>query len=188
MLSDSARATLIRIARTALHHAVEGRPFTPEDPGEPELAVAAGCFVTLKTGGRLRGCLGCFVSSEPVYRGVAAFAARSATEDPRFLNDRLRPEELPQVHLDISVLSPLVRCDDPEAIELGTHGIYIRQGGRSGCFLPQVATETGWTVEQFWSQCCAGKARLPADAWRRGEAELFTFTAEVIDDPAPGRN
>jgi uncharacterized protein (TIGR00296 family) len=89
------------------------------------------------------------------------------------------------VRLDISVLSELEPCDDPWSIQLGVHGIYVKKGQRSGCFLPQVATETGWTVEEFWSYCCAHKAGLAPDAWTRPDVEKFTFTAEIVEDPAP---
>jgi uncharacterized protein (TIGR00296 family) len=110
--------------------------------------------------------------------------ADSATKDPRFAGQRLTPADLQSLTFDVSVLSPLEECRDPLGIELGTHGIYIRHGWQSGCFLPQVATETGWSVEEFWSACCSHKAGLPADAWKTGMAEIFTFTAEIIEGRA----
>lgn len=181
MLSDSARQTLLHIVRDSLLAALTGRGYQPPIPGDPALLERCGCFVTYKTGGELRGCLGCFTSPEPLYRTVAAYAAYSATEDPRFVGNRLREAELPRVHLDISVLSPLQPCANPQGIELGRDGIYLKKGGRSGCFLPQVATETGWSVEDFWGYCCSHKAGLPHDAWKQPGIELFTFTAEVIE-------
>ncbi len=187
MLSNEARMTLVQIARQALQEAVAGQEFLPEDPGLEELHAQCGCFVTYRTGGRLRGCLGCFTSADPLYRTVAHYAFLSATEDPRFAGNRIRPDELGRVDLDISVLSPLTPCDDPLAIELGTHGIYIKRGFQTGCFLPQVATETGWSKEAFWIQCCATKAGLAADAWKNDpEVERYVFTAEVIEDAAGG--
>ena len=90
-------------------------------------------------------------------------------------------DELKQVEIDISVLSPLAPCNDPEEITLGKHGILVQCGMRSGCFLPQVADETGWSVEEFWGNCCSHKAGLPYDAWRQPDVDLYTFTAEVIE-------
>lgn len=175
------RKLLGDIARDSLCAAVEGRRYEPGDPGRPALSERCGCFVTLKTAGALRGCLGCFTSEEPLYLTVARYAAYSATEDPRFVGHRLRPAELPGVEVEVSVLSPLRPCTEPENIVLGVDGIYVRSGGRSGCFLPQVATETGWDVEDFWGHCCRDKAGLDRDAWRGPGVQLMTFTAEAFE-------
>lgn len=181
MIGPEGQATLVEIVRAVLAGVTRGQRVSVEDPGREELNARCGCFVTYKTHGRLRGCLGCFTSDQPLWRTVAQFAESSATADPRFAGNRIQPHELGDVAIDISVLTPLAPCADPTGIELGTHGIYIRGGGRTGCFLPQVATETGWSVEEFWSNCCAHKAGLPPDAWRSGQAETFTFTAQVIE-------
>ena len=179
-LADEDRKTLAAIAREALAAAVNRREYSPADPGREPLLAKGGCFVTLKTGGRLRGCLGCFASVRPIYRTVAEYARHSALDDPRFAANRLAASELPSVEMDISVLSPLAECRDPLAITLGVHGIHVQKGMRSGCFLPQVAEETGWSVEEFWGHCCRDKAGLPWDAWREPGVELTTFTAEVV--------
>ncbi len=184
MLGSEAREAALRIVRESLRATLAGEDYTPEDPGLSELHAKGGCFVTLKTDGRLRGCLGCFTSNEPLYRTLARMTRDSATSDPRFALDRLTVQDLPDIELEISVLSPLEPTDQPIQIELGKHGIYVQAGPRSGCFLPQVATETGWTVEEFWSFCCSHKAGLPADAWRTGQAKCYLFTAEVIEAPA----
>lgn len=175
------RNILAGIAREALAAAVNRRDYSPADPGRETLHARGGCFVTLKTGGRLRGCLGCFESDRPIYQTVAEYAVHSAREDPRFTADRLTPAELPAVEMEISALSPLTECRDPLAITLGVHGIYVRKGMRSGCFLPQVAEETGWSLEEFWGHCCRDKAGLPWDAWREPGVELMTFTADIIE-------
>lgn len=183
-LTDSEQRSLGGIARAALAAAVRGEQFVPEDPGLPGLLEKRGCFVTLKTGGRLRGCLGCFTSDLPLYRAVAEYARLSALKDPRFSGARLRESELPAVDIDVSCLTPLAPCAEPEKITLGVHGIYVRSGGCFGCFLPQVAEETGWSAEEFWSHCCADKAGLDRDAWRRPETECMVFTADVFSLPA----
>lgn len=180
MLDDGDRKALGDIARAALREAVAGGRFEPSDPGRAILAENGGCFVTLKTGGRLRGCIGCFESAQPLWRTVAAYTAHSAREDPRFAHDRLGVGDLARVEMEVSVLSPLEPCRDPGAIVPGVHGIYVRMGARSGCFLPQVATEQGWGVDEFWGHCCRDKAGLAWDAWLSPTVELRTFTAEAF--------
>ena len=183
-LSAAARTALGRLAREAVRAALEHKPYQPTPPDDPATrTTGGGCFVTLKTGGRLRGCLGCFESPAPLWRTVAEYARASLLEDPRFAGQRVTPAEWPGLAMEVSVLSPLAPCPDPSGIALGAHGIQVRgrRDGRRGCFLPQVATETGWDVATFWSRCCADKAGLSPDAWRNGAAECFIFTAEVFE-------
>jgi AmmeMemoRadiSam system protein A len=122
----------------------------------------------------------------PLIELVVEMAKASATGDPRFFADPITADELEQLDIEISVLSPLKRTDDPLSLRLGVDGIYIKRGCVSGCFLPQVATETGWNKEQFLSYCCAHKAGLPADAWKDAETEVYLFTAEVFGSPFEG--
>lgn len=172
---------LTSIARSSLAAAVAGKPYSPPATGRPALLAKCGCFVTLKTGGRLRGCIGCFTSPAPLYQTVAEYTRHSALDDPRFVGDRLGPADLAKVAMDISVLSPLETCREPEKIVPGVHGIFVSDGGRQGCFLPQVASEMHWTVEEFWGHCCRDKAGLAWDAWRNPGVRLSTFTAEVFE-------
>ena len=181
MLSEGSRETIRDIVRQSLKAALAGDVYHPPEPQAPELHAKCGCFVTLKTDGQLRGCIGCFESNEPLYFTVARITRQSALEDARFFGNQLTRADLPRVHFDVSVLSPLEPCGDPESIELGKHGIYVKSGLRRGCFLPQVAEEAGWGVEEFWSYCCSHKAGLAPDAWKTGEAELLTFTAEIVE-------
>lgn len=180
-LDDADKRTLCGIARESLAAAISDLPYEPANPGRPNLEEKRGCFVTLRTGRSLRGCLGCFTSEEPLYLAVARYAGYSALEDPRFVSNRLRPEEVPTVAIDISALTPLEPCPDPERIVPGVHGIYVKRGGRSGCFLPQVATEMRWGLEDFLGHCCRDKAGLEWDAWRDPATTVMTFTAEVFD-------
>lgn len=184
MPNDEQRAFLLRLARGAVAAAVDGGDVPDSPPPEDwtPLWAEGGVFVTLKTGGRLRGCLGCFRHPPPLYKTVAEYAALSATEDPRFSGRRLGVRDLPAVRIDISVLSPLAPCADPLALTLGVDGIYLAGDGRSGCFLPQVAVETGWDVAEFWERCCVDKAGLPSGAWRGDGVRRWTFTAEVFGD------
>lgn len=175
------RRVLGGIVRAAFEAAVRGGRYVPEDPGRAALEERCGCFVTLKVDGALRGCLGCFVSRDPLYRTAAEYAAFSALEDPRFAGRRIGVAELDRAGIEVSVLSLLEACPEPGKIRLGVHGIYVSGHGRSGCFLPQVATETGWSVEEFWGHCCRDKAGLAWDAWREPGVEVKTFTAEAFE-------
>ncbi len=179
-LDDKDKQLLGQSARAALNAAVNGKSYGPMPSDRPALLEQCGCFVTLKTNGALRGCLGCFTSDQPLYETVPEYARHSALDDPRFRSQRIQPDELDQVDVEISVLSPLAVCTDPEHIVLGRDGIYVRQGGRSGCFLPQVAEETGWSVDEFWGHCCQDKAGLDWHAWQQSGIELFTFTADIF--------
>ncbi len=181
MLSENEKHVLASISRDALSAAVNKQPYSAPIPAGENLHLHCGCFVTLKTKGNLRGCIGCFSSDRPIYETVANYTRISAQEDPRFTANRLKPAELSQVDIDISVLSPLQECENPEAIRLGVDGIYVQKGMRSGCFLPQVATETGWNIEEFWGHCCRDKAGLSWDAWKQPDVHCQTFTAEIID-------
>jgi uncharacterized protein (TIGR00296 family) len=101
--------------------------------------------------------------------------------DPRFGGNRITANELPELDIEISVLSPMVKTDDPLSLRLGVDGIYITDGRVSGCFLPQVADETGWNEEEFLSFCCAHKAGLAPDAWKTDpNIDVYLFTAEVF--------
>ena len=184
MLSENARNLLLSLARRAVEAAVRDTPLPAFQVEDPELSAPQGAFVTLRTDGDLRGCIGRFIAQEPLWQVVRDMALASAREDPRFFGMQLQPEDLPRLRIEISVLSPLRRIADPMAeVELGTHGIYIKRGFSAGCFLPQVATETGWTKEEFLRHCCAGKAGLPPDAWKDPRTEVYVFTAEIIEEP-----
>jgi len=179
-MEETARRRLLEIARASVEAAVRGKPLPKVEETHPELLARRGCFVTLKNHGRLRGCLGHFTSNKPLFQLVNETARASATQDPRFFHDMITPEELPSLDVEISVLSPLERIRNPLDIVLGKHGIYIERGGAAGCFLPQVAEETGWSKEEFLGYCCSHKAGLPYDAWRDPDTKVYVFTAEII--------
>lgn len=180
-MSVEDRAKLVALARAGLEAEVLGKPFPPAQ-GKPTgvLGERLGCFVTLTNQGRLRGCIGTFRPARPLGETIPQMG-RSAAKDPRFVGNPITPQELPRMTVEVSILSPLERTDEPENLRIGTHGIYIVRGTRSGCFLPHVATETGWNVEEFLSNCCTHKAGLPADAWRQSDTEVYLFTSEIFD-------
>jgi AmmeMemoRadiSam system protein A len=179
-MNEGQRRQLLKIARDTIESVITGKPVPQPKSQDPQLNEHCGCFVTLKNKDRLRGCIGQFVADKPLIELVAEMAKTSATGDPRFFANPITGRELKSLDIEISVLSPLQRTSDPLSLELGVHGVYIRKGRVSGCFLPQVATETGWSKEEFLSYCCSHKAGLPPDAWKDPRTEVYLFTAEVF--------
>jgi len=146
-------------------------------PAHPKIAAPGAAFVTLRSGGHLRGCIGYTEPHAPLYRVVRECAVAAATEDPRF--PRVTKEEVADLRIEISILTPLSPIR-PEDVTVGVHGLQIRKGTNRGLLLPQVAVEHGWDRQMFLSQVCR-KADLPPDAWKE-DAELASFTAEVFGE------
>lgn len=170
--------TLVRETITA-HLSGTSLPPLPRIPDEP--TEFGGAFVTLRNKGRLRGCIGRFDPPGGLAETVRDMAV-AALCDPRFRQFPVTQAEVPQLHLEISVLSRMTRTDDPLSLVPGVHGIYVRRGGSAGCFLPQVAREQKWDREMFLSRCCSDKAGLAADAWRDPATEVYLFTCEVLEE------
>ena len=179
-MNEKQKTILLKIAKKAVEAAVTRKPAPAVVCDDPELNELRGCFVTLKNGEELRGCIGQFEAERPLCEMVAQIAVSSARHDPRFAADRITPAELKELDVDISALTPMQKTDDPLSLRLGIDGIYITDGRRSGCFLPQVATETGWSKEEFLGYCCAHKAGLAWDAWKKANIEVYLFSAEVF--------
>lgn len=181
-MDEQAKKILLDIARKSIDATITGKIKPLLSCDHPDLQGKQGVFITLKTHGQLRGCIGRFVSDLPLYQLVSEMAVSSATEDPRFEFNRIKSQELHQLKIEISVLSPLMLVSNPLDFELGKHGIFIRKNFHVGCFLPQVATETGWNKEEFLSYCCSSKAGLPANAWKNKDVEINIFTTEIIEE------
>lgn len=180
-LSPQERIELLSLARKAVESAVTAGPPPTCEQATELMNEQRGCFVTLKNGDRLRGCIGQFVGRGPLWQNVVEMGVAAAA-DPRFVFDPITPAELPQLTVEVSVLSPLRESENPlEEIELGTHGIYI-VGPSSGCFLPEVATEQGWSARQFLDHCCASKAGMETEAWQRPDTTVYLFTSEKFSD------
>ncbi|MEG1610816.1 MAG: AmmeMemoRadiSam system protein A [Bilophila sp.] len=159
----------------------------PPPPKEATtLQESLGVFVTLTHNGLLRGCIGNMVGQGPLYLTVTRMACAAAFDDSRF--PPLTKEEWLKTKLEISVLDPLTRCPDPEQITVGTHGLLLVRGGRSGVFLPQVPVEQHWDRLTYLRQLC-GKAGLSSDSWKAPDAELYWFEAFVFspDQDTPDR-
>ncbi|MFQ5591010.1 MAG: AmmeMemoRadiSam system protein A [Phycisphaerae bacterium] len=140
-----------------------------------------GVFVTFWAGKRLRGCVGSFASTEDIVSAVCDVTRRSLA-DPRFAGDPITADELPRLQIEISILSDLEATTDPLSLRPGVHGVMIRCGEKSGCFLPKVAVDHHWSAEEFLANCCTMKAGLPADAWRESDVEVLLFTAHAFSE------
>jgi AmmeMemoRadiSam system protein A len=182
-VNDAQKQTLLKVAKDTVEAVIKNEPVPKPESEDPQLNEHCGCFVTLKNHGQLRGCIGQFISEGPLIELIAEMARASATGDPRFFADPITADELEQLDVEISVLSPLQLTDDPLSLRLGIDGIYIKKGHASGCFLPQVATETGWSKEEFLSYCCAHKAGLAPNAWKSPGTQVYLFTADVFGAP-----
>lgn len=179
-LSAPQRATLVSLAREAVAAAVRGLPAPRAPQPQGVLAQRRGCFVTLTNHGRLRGCIGTF-QPDGILAELVVAMGRAAANDPRFVYQPITTAELPSLTVEVSVLSPLELTREPEKLQIGTHGIYIVRGARAGCFLPEVATDMNWDAPTFLDECCAGKAGLPAGAWRDPATKVYLFTSEKFD-------
>ena len=146
-------------------------------PAESVLRQPAGAFVTLSKKGNLRGCLGLIASDAPLVETVSGIAARAAVEDPRF--PAVTEDELKDIRIEISILSPLREISTIEEIQVGTHGLFILAGMFRGLLLPQVAVSHRWNRDQFLEETCV-KAGLPRDHWKHPETRIYIFSAEII--------
>lgn len=179
MLTSEEKNALLKIAREA----IEAKAISNSQPRNQAIESGAlkkdsGAFVSLHKNGRLRGCIGVFASKEPLWQTVQSNALAAAFQDPRFTP--VEAEELSQIEIEISVLSPLKQITDVNEIEVGRHGIFIMQGRNRGVLLPQVAVEYGFDRESFLAETCL-KADLPEDAWENG-ASIYIFEAEIFGE------
>ncbi|MFP4469426.1 MAG: AmmeMemoRadiSam system protein B [Bacteroidales bacterium] len=179
-LTEAEQNKLLAIARQTITGWITQKEFPLIDTQAltPVLLKPAGAFVSLHSEGKLRGCIGRFDAQEPLYKVVQDMAVAAATSDSRFLP--VTAEELNEFDVEISVLTPMIMIDTISQIELGRHGIYIKQGYCSGTFLPQVAINTGWTLEELLGHCARDKARIGWDGWKT--AEIYTYEAIVFGE------
>ncbi len=180
MLNKDQRKKLLEIARSSIQTYLTTGKRLELSETDPLLATPMGAFVTLNKREGLRGCIGSMTAREPLYLTIRDMAVEAAVGDPRF--PQVSAPELKDISIEISVLSPFERVDSADKIILGTHGVMVKRGYSTGVFLPQVATETGWTKEKFLSELCAQKAGLPPGAWKEKSTELYVFTAEVFSE------
>jgi AmmeMemoRadiSam system protein A len=179
-LNDEDKKNLLYIARETIEEYITtGLIYKIDTSGfSSTILTPAGAFVSLHKEGALRGCIGSFTPEKPLYLVVQDMAISAATKDYRF--SRVKESELKKIDIEISVLTPMKKIDSVDEIVLGKHGIYIKKGMNRGTFLPQVATSTGWDLDEFLGHCAQDKARIGWDGWR--DAEIFTYEALVFDE------
>ena len=136
--------------------------------------------MTLRNAGALRGCIGHVIAIEPLYKSVVENAC-SACRDPRFTTRPVTEAEMAAIDVEISVLSPVRRLDDPAKIQVGRDGLILAKGQNRGLLLPQVPGEMKWNREEFLEGLCQ-KAGLPPGSWKEKGAELYRFTAQVFGE------
>lgn len=181
-LSREDKIALLQLARASIGRRLgEGEP--PSTPETPSLRQRCGVFVTLQKNEKLRGCIGYITATKSLIQLVADAAQASAFQDTRF--EPLRREEWGRIEIEISVLSPLETIDNIEEIEVGKHGIVMKQGYRSGLLLPQVAVEYNWDRETFLTNTCY-KAGLSANCWKDPDTEIEIFSALVFNEKELG--
>ncbi len=177
------RKELLRVARATLREYLAIGVIPPGKPHRKRLHEPAGAFVTLKgADGSLRGCIGTFEATHPMYATIQQMAVSAATRDPRF--PAVNEQELEALEVEISVLSARRPLSDPSEVQVGTHGVYLTRGHHQGVLLPQVPVEHGWDRETFLDHLCL-KAGIAPGTWREPEVQLEVFTAQVFSESDP---
>ncbi|MCX6251707.1 MAG: AmmeMemoRadiSam system protein B [Bacteroidetes bacterium] len=179
-LSKNEKKELLSIARKTIEQYIRNHKSPSIDTigFSSNLKMKSGAFVTLKEKGELRGCIGRFTSDEPLYVVIEEMAIASSTQDSRF--PPVDVKEIDKIEIEISVLSPMKKINSIDEIVMGKNGIYIKKGYLSGTFLPQVATETGWSKEDFLGHCARDKAGIGWNGWK--DAEIYIYEAEVFSE------
>ncbi|MGH9441702.1 MAG: AmmeMemoRadiSam system protein A [Thermoanaerobaculia bacterium] len=183
MTPPERRRELLATARDSIGRRLRGEPL-PEIPERPHAEESShGVFVTIRSNGELRGCIGTLAAEEGIRSAVSEFAVQAGFEDPRF--PPLTAEEWNEIRIEISILSP-PRLIEEAQFETGRHGLILEIGARRGLLLPQVAEEWSFTREQFLG-ALSRKAGLPEDGWKLPGAKLYAFEAEVFGEHEANR-
>jgi AmmeMemoRadiSam system protein A len=191
VLSDVHQKELLRLARLTIAAYLETGYIPHYETGEPALTRCAGAFVTLrnryilfdvapdKSLFSLRGCIGYIQTDRPLYQVIQGMAIAAATSDPRL--PPVTIEELPEIHIEISILSPLQLVADLEQIQVGLHGLMLVHEKQRGVLLPQVPVERGWSRQEFLEHLCL-KAGLPTNYWTDERSRFYLFTTVIIEE------
>ena len=179
MLNEDEGRRLLRVARRALerHLAIKSRD--EASAAAPIHVATGGLFATLKRAGSLRGCIGYLVASGDLVALTERAVVAAATSDPRF--PRVEPDEVPELRIGLSILTPSEPVHSLEEIEIGRHGVIVERGGARGLLLPQVAAERGWDRERFLGEASL-KAGLSEFAWREPGSAISRFAAELFEE------
>jgi AmmeMemoRadiSam system protein A len=176
-LTKDDKATLYAIARTAIECAAGGKKPPALEIKSDILKENRGAFVSLHRHGNLRGCIGHIHPTKPLYKTIQDMAIAAAFQDPRF--EPVSTDEIDELDIEISVLTPMKKIENIQEIEIGKHGLYIVKNMYHGLLLPQVATNYGWNKKTLLEHTCM-KAGLPQDAWTDKDAELYIFSADIF--------
>jgi AmmeMemoRadiSam system protein B/AmmeMemoRadiSam system protein A len=176
LLSSEEKKELLLLARSTIELFVRENKIPEYATENPNLTEKKGAFVTIKKNGQLRGCIGFIEPILPLYQSIIQAAIYAACRDTRFLP--VSRDELDELELEISVLSPLRKISDSEIVTVGKHGLVIAKNGKKGLLLPQVPVENHWDQKTFLERTCI-KAGLPKDAWKNG-ADIFVFEAIIF--------
>ena len=178
-LNREEQTILLNIAQETINNYITNRVIPSFDIKDERLKAIQGAFVTLHRKGELRGCIGEIVADQPLWQVVQAVAIKAATQDSRF--SPVTANELTDLEYEISVLSPPQKITDWRQIKLGRDGVIIQKGLKGGVFLPQVALETSWSLEEFLNQLCVQKAGLEAGCYQNDPGvEISVFQAQVF--------
>ncbi|MFP4362944.1 MAG: AmmeMemoRadiSam system protein A [Spirochaetia bacterium] len=177
-LTAQEKETLLITARNRIRDDLGLEKTTVPEPSE-KLSNKYGAFVTLHKKKALRGCIGHMQGVEPLIDTISDMAHAAAFQDPRF--PPLRRDEEKDVHIEITVLSPLQEISDIDEIQVGTHGLYIQKGPRTGVLLPQVAVEQDWDRTTFLMHTCY-KAGLSPEEWKQPDTKIFIFSGLIFSE------
>ena len=189
-LTNSEGELAVKIARKVVESVVKGEELPKFEGVPPVFNEKMGAFVTLETYPKkeLRGCIGIPYPIYPLLEAIIEAAEGAALHDPRF--PPVRPEELKEIIVEVSVLTPPVKIEVkdkrelPKKIKIGEDGLIVKKGFYQGLLLPQVAVEEGWDPETFLAYTC-WKAGLPGDCWLDEDTEVYKFTAEIFSEEDP---
>jgi AmmeMemoRadiSam system protein B/AmmeMemoRadiSam system protein A len=179
-LTDNEKQTLLVLARKTINEFIRNKQRPSVDPKDitETLKRPCGAFVTLQAQGELRGCIGTFRAEKELYQTIQDMAISSATNDYRF--NPVTAKEINGLEIEISVLTPMRKISSIDEIVIGKHGIYVKKDNKAGTLLPQVATERGWTKEEFLGYCSRDKAGLGWNGWK--DAEIYVYEALVFSE------
>lgn len=179
-LSSQDKKELLALARQTILQTIKNGRLAARKVSDKKFSSKAAVFVTLWKKDGLRGCVGQTQAVYPLGQAVVQAAYSAAFEDPRF--PQVEEKELKDINIEISILSPLEKIDNADKIKLGTHGVYVCCGYNAGIFLPEVATQTGWSKEEFLCHLCGDKAGLTPYAWKDPSSQLYIFTVDVFSE------
>lgn len=177
-LTEKDRNDLLNLAYNMLKQYVQDGMVAgvPEEIASEGLKQKYGVFITLTKNKKLTGCIGSLIPDNILCHSVRTLTTKAA-DDPRF--PVIRKEELPLIKIKISILSPLKKISSHDEIIINKHGVYVYKDGKSGTFLPEVASQMRWSPEEFVKYCAIDKAGIPPEEWR--QSDIYTYETETIE-------